>query len=235
MTDSATVSGAVVPEHDLRGVLRVPAFRKLWTALSLSSFGDWLGLLALTALAPRLASEGYAAANVAIASVFILRLAPAIVFGPIAGVIADRLDRRWTMVVCDVARFALFASIPFVGTLWWLLVATFLIEVASLVWIPAKEATVPNLVPRERLATANQLSLFTTYGTAPIAAAVFSGLALLSGIIDNWLPVNEVDLALFVNAATFLVSAATIVIALSTMPDSSASPENTAAATGAEP
>jgi dTMP kinase len=211
VTDSATVPGTVNPEHDLRGVLRVPAFRKLWTALSLSSFGDWLGLLALTALAPRLAGGGYAEANVAVASVFILRLAPAIFIGPIAGVIADRLDRRWTMVVCDLARFALFASIPLVGTLWWLLVATFLIEVASLIWIPAKEATVPNLVPRERLATANQLSLLTTYGSAPVAAAVFSGLALLSGIVDNAVHVvNEVDLALFFNAATFLVSALTI-------------------------
>ena len=128
-------------------MLRIPAFRRLWTALSLSSFGDWLGLLALTALAPRLADDGYAAANLAIAGVFILRLAPAILVGPIAGVVADRLDRRLTMVVCDVARFALFLSIPLVGTLWWLFVATFLIEVASLVWIPAKEATVPNLVP----------------------------------------------------------------------------------------
>ena len=212
VTDSVPVAGTVTSEHDLRGVLRVPAFRKLWTALSLSSFGDWLGLLALTALAPRLADEGYAAANVAIASVFILRLAPAILIGPLAGVVADRLDRRWTMVVCDLVRFALFASIPLVGTLWWLLVATFLIEAASLVWIPAKEATVPNLVPRERLATANQLSLFTTYGSAPVAAAVFSGLALLSGIVDNAVPaVDEVDLALFFNAATFLVSALTIV------------------------
>ena len=154
----------VSPDHDLRGVLRIPAFRRLWTALSLSSLGDWLGLLALTALAPRLADDGYAAANVAIAGVFILRLAPAILIGPLGGVVADRLDRRWTMVVCDVARFALFLSIPLVGTLWWLFVATLLIEVASLVWIPAKEATVPNLVPRERLETANQLSLFTTYG-----------------------------------------------------------------------
>ncbi|MEP6761541.1 MAG: dTMP kinase [Sporichthyaceae bacterium] len=212
MTDPATVPDTVNPEHDLRGVLRVPAFRKLWTALSLSSFGDWLGLLALTALAPRLAGGGYAEANVAIASVFILRLAPAIVIGPVAGVIADRLDRRWTMVVCDVIRFGLFASIPLVGTLWWLLVATFLIEAASLVWIPAKEATVPNLVPRERLATANQLSLFTTYGSAPVAAAVFSGLSLLSGILDNAISaVDSVDLALFFNAATFLVSALTIV------------------------
>ncbi len=201
----------VSPEHDLRGVLRIPAFRKLWTALSLSSFGDWLGLLALTALAPKLASDGYAAANIAISGVFILRLAPAILIGPFAGVVADRLDRRWTMVICDLARFALFVSIPVVGTLWWLLVATFLIETASLVWIPAKEATVPNLVPRERLETANQLSLFTTYGSAPVAAAVFSGLALLTGVLDNAVPgVDRVYLALFFNAATFLVSALTI-------------------------
>jgi len=204
-------SGTVSPDHDLRGVLRVASFRRLWTALSLSSLGDWLGLLALTALAPRLVDGGYAAANLAVAGVFILRLAPAIVVGPLAGVIADRLDRRATMVVCDLARFLLFLSIPVVGTLWWLFVATFLIEVASLVWIPAKEATIPNLVPRERLETANQLSLFTTYGSAPVAAAVFAGLALLSGILDNALPsIDEVDLALYVNAATFLVSGVTI-------------------------
>ena len=202
---------AVVHDHDLRGVLRIASFRRLWTALSLSSLGDWLGLLALTAMAPRLASGGYAAANLAVAGVFILRLAPAIIVGPIAGVVADRLDRRWTMVICDVARFLLFLSIPFVATLWWLYVATFLIEVASLLWIPAKEATVPNLVPRERLETANQLSLFTTYGSAPVAAALFAGLALLTGIIDNAVPeLAAVDLALYVNAATFLVSAVTI-------------------------
>ena len=202
------------PDHDLRGVLQVPAFRKLWTALSLSSFGDWLGLLALTALAPRLADGSYAAANLAIAGVFILRLAPAIVMGPLGGVIADRLDRRLTMVVCDVARFALFLSIPIVGTLWWLLTATFLIEAASLIWIPAKEATLPNIVPRERLETANQLSLFTTYGSAPVAAAVFAGLALVSGMLDNAVSsIDEVDLALFFNSATFLVSALTILAA----------------------
>jgi dTMP kinase len=207
----AAPNPVIAPDHDLRGVLQVPAFRKLWTALSLSSFGDWLGLLALTALAPRLASGSYASANLAIAGVFILRLAPAIVMGPLGGVIADRLDRRLTMVVCDLARFGLFLSIPIVGTLWWLLTATFLIEAASLIWIPAKEATLPNIVPRERLETANQLSLFTTYGSAPVAAAVFAGLALVTGMLDNAVAsINEADLALFFNAATFLVSALTI-------------------------
>jgi dTMP kinase len=138
-------------------------------------------------------------------------LAPAIVMGPLGGVIADRLDRRLTMVVCDVLRFLLFLSIPIVGTLWWLLAATFLIEAASLIWIPAKEATLPNIVPRERLETANQLSLFTTYGSAPVAAAVFAGLSLVSGMLDNAVSsIDEVELALFFNAATFLVSGLTI-------------------------
>jgi dTMP kinase len=168
-----------------RGVLSVPAFRRLWVALSLSSLGDWLGLLALTALAQSLAGGDYTKANLAIAGVFILRLAPAILIGPIAGVVADRLDRRWTMVVCDIIRFLLFASIPFVSEYWYLFVATFLIEAASLVWIPAKEATVPNLVPKERLEAANQVSLFATYGSAPVAALLFAGLSLATGVLDN--------------------------------------------------
>ena len=219
----------VSPDHDLRAVLRIGPFRRLWTALSLSSLGDWLGLLALTALAPRLAQHGYAAQNLAVAGVFILRLAPAIIVGPVAGVVADRLDRRWTMVVCDVARFGLFLSIPLVGTLTWLFAATFLIEVASLMWIPAKEATVPNLVPRHRLEAANQLSLFTTYGSAPVAAALFAGLALFTGIIDNpWPQIDEVDLALYVDAATFLVSAFTI-FRLTAIPAREARPEGEAA------
>jgi dTMP kinase len=48
-------------------VLAIPAFRKLWQAMAFSSFGDWLGLLASTALAQQLAGGDYAKANFAIA------------------------------------------------------------------------------------------------------------------------------------------------------------------------
>ncbi|MGH3342169.1 MAG: dTMP kinase, partial [Carbonactinosporaceae bacterium] len=212
-TNSAR-SSAVKPSHDLGAVLRIAPFRKLWVALSLSSFGDWLGLLAMTALAGALSQGGgYAQQSIAVAGVFILRLVPAVIFGPIAGVVADRWDRRWTMVVCDVCRFALILSIPIVGTLWWLYTATFLVEIASLFWIPAKEATVPNLVPRERLEAANQLSLVTTYGSAPVAAGVFTLLALVTNALATgitFFDANRVDLALYFDAATFLFAAATI-------------------------
>jgi dTMP kinase len=145
--------------------------------------------------------------------VFILRLAPAVLLGPLAGALADRLDRRWTLVLGDLARFALFASIPLVGTLPWLYTATLLIECFALFWMPAKDATVPNLVPRRRLEAANQISLVATYGSAPVAAAVYSGLALLDGVVRHLVPnwhLSPVEVALWFNALTFLISALTI-------------------------
>jgi MFS family permease len=79
-----------------------------------SSLGDWLGLLATTALAAQLSGGSYATANFAIAGVFIARLLPAVFLGPIAGVIADRFDRRRLMVSVDLLRGALYISIPIV-------------------------------------------------------------------------------------------------------------------------
>ncbi len=204
------------PAQSLRGVLRIPTFRRLWIALSLSSLGDWLGLLAITELAAELAagsSGSFAAINFAVGGVFIVRLLPAVLIGPVAGACADRFDRRRTMVVADLLRFALFVSIPLVRELWWLFVATLLIEVAAQFWSPAKEATVPNLVPRERLEQANQLTLVTTYGSAPVAAALFSGLALASSVLGvglDFFRVHQVDLAVYANALTFLVAALTV-------------------------
>jgi dTMP kinase len=203
----------VSTSHRIRAVLRVRDFRRLWLVMSFSSFGDWLGLLATTALAAELA-DGYAAANFALGGVLVVRLLPAVVFGPLAGAFADRFDRRKLMVAADVCRFGLFLSIPLVGALWWLFVATFLVECVGLFWIPAKEASVPNLVRKDQLESANQVSLVTTYGITPVAAAlVFSLLALLTRVLADrfeFFDANRVDLALYINAATFLVSALTV-------------------------
>jgi dTMP kinase len=195
-------------------VLSYPSFRKLWLALSLSSLGDWLGLLATTALGASLTGDATGRkATFAIGGVLIFRLMPAVVLGPFAGVFADRFDRRKTMVICDCIRFALFASIPVVRNLPYLLAASFLVESVSLFWIPAKEASVPNLLPPAKLESANQVSLITTYGTAPLAAALFALLAVLSKTLGAgvaFFKANPVDLALYLDAATFLFSAMTV-------------------------
>jgi dTMP kinase len=209
---SAVPPPAEPAAHDLRGVLRIAPFRRLWVALSLSSLGDWLGLLATTALATELV-HGTAVKLYAFGGVLALRLVPAVVIGPFAGAFADRFDRRKTMVLSDVLRAALFVSIPLVRTLPWLLAASFLAEALSLFFIPAKEASVPNLVPRERLEAANQLSLLTTYGSAAVGAVAFSLLNLLASALAtgfDYFKTGGVDLALYVDAGTFLVSAVTV-------------------------
>ncbi len=188
--------------------MAIPAFRRLWIGLGLSSLGDWLGLLALTAMASSLADATYQKQNFAIASVLFVRVVPALVLGPLAGYIADRLDRRRTLVMGDIARGLIFASIPVVHTLQWVLIATVLIEAITLIWLPAKDATVPNLVPRHRLAEANQIMLSTTYGSALPAAVLFILLSLTTKALHsslNWLE-DPAALALWFNACSFVVS-----------------------------
>ena len=204
---------AAPAQDETRSVLAIPAFRKLWNSLVFSSLGDWLGLLATTALAQKLSGGSYATANFAIAGVFIARLLPAVFLGPIAGVIADRFDRRKLMVFSDIIRAGLYISIPLVNTYLWLYTAMILVECMTLFWSPAKEATVPNLVGKERLESANQVSLLAAYGTAPIAAILFSLLTLFANAIESLFPFNigdSIDIALYVNGASFAFAAITI-------------------------
>ena len=74
---TAPAAAAAVSSVDaIRGVLRVTPFRRLWYATALSSLGDWLGLLATTALATSLA-HGYQAQNYALGGVLVVKLLPA--------------------------------------------------------------------------------------------------------------------------------------------------------------
>nr|WP_280116055.1 dTMP kinase [Micromonospora orduensis] len=201
----------------IRSVLRIRPFRRLWIVLGAASFGDWLGLLATSVFAASQV-QGNTAKGAAFGGVIAIRLLPALVLGPIAGVLADRFDRRWTMVICDLLRFVLFASIPMVAlagasgavVVLWATVATFLIESITLIWIPAKEAAVPNLIPRARLEAANQLTLITTYGLTPILAAVVAAVldrsvrAVAGGDL-GW--AEPAQLALWVNAFSRLATA----------------------------
>ena len=126
------------------------------------------------------------------------------------------------MIIGDVFRGVLYASIPvnlslgIVNKLTWIYVVQFLASSASLFWTPAKDASIPNLVPPDKLEEANQYSLFTTFGTAPVAGVVFGLLALISRVLGSISPyfatANQVNLALYFNAATFAVSALTIYV-----------------------
>ncbi len=193
--------------------------------LGLSSMGDWLGLLAAAIFASGQVT-GSAAKGAAFGSVVAVRMLPALVLGPLAGVVADRWDRRYTMVVCDLTRFVMFASIP-ASTLVthdskvivaWAAIATFVIEAMQMAWGPAKDASVPNLLPRARLENANQLTLATTYGITPVLAGSF--LAALTTIVNELhrstgrSPFEPSHVALYFNALTFLATALTVLFGI---------------------
>jgi dTMP kinase len=213
--DRGKLGNGAARRHHARepGVLSIKPFRRLWIALSLSSLGDWLSIVALTALAPALASGGAVAKSSAVGGVWLATLLPALLFGPLAGALADRMDRRTMMIVGDVIRGLLFVSIPIFPNLTWIYVAKFLAGVTTQFWSPATSASIPNLVPKDKLERANQLSLLTTYGTAPLAAGVFSVLALVSEGLSRVTPLfhtSNVDLALYFNAASYGISALTV-------------------------
>lgn len=186
------------------GVLSVQPFRRLWIAISLSSLGDWLSLLALTALAHAL-TDSYAAQAYAVGGVLAAKLLPVLLFGPLAGALADRLDRRALLLATDVVRFGLLLSVPLVGRLEWVFGAAFLAELASLLRRPAEDAAVPAVVPARLYEQAKKTAVWTVYGTAPVAGVLFAVVALLA---DLFLP--GPDLALYVAAGVFLVGAVVV-------------------------
>jgi dTMP kinase len=186
-----------------KDLLTHPAFSKLLAAQTVSSLGDWVGFVAVAALVNRL---GGAVGAYAVAGVMVARMLPAILFGPVAGALADRMNRKRMMMTADIARGALYATMPFLGKLWLIFLVSFVIECFSLLWSPARDASLPNLVPRRQLANANSLGLVTTYGTLPLGGLIF---AFLAGGSDL-LPVLSADpeaLPLLLDAATFAFSA----------------------------
>ena len=81
----------------------------------MSSLGDWVGFVAVAALVKRLGGDVGA---YAVAGVMVARMLPALLFGPIAGVLVDRMDRKKMMIVADLSRAALYATMPFLGKLY---------------------------------------------------------------------------------------------------------------------
>ncbi|WP_017618512.1 dTMP kinase [Nocardiopsis gilva] len=196
---------------EARDVLKITPFRRLWVSLSLSSLGDWLGLLALMSLAAALTHDsGSFTQYAAVSGVAVLKLAPPILFSPFAGLLVDRVDRRLTMVVGDALRALLYISVPLVGRVDWLLVAAFLTAVVTLFWAPAKDALVPDLVPKAKLRQADRISLITGYGAAPAAAVLFALLASVSVLLAGLFPALDTpaaDIALYANGVAFLAAA----------------------------
>ncbi|HEX5940892.1 MAG TPA: MFS transporter, partial [Anaerolineales bacterium] len=132
-----------------------PAFRSLWLAQVISLTGDWFNTIASVIIVNR-----YAASGLAIGGLFLARALPPFLLGPVAGVVADRFDRRKVLILSDVLRAGIvlcFLLIDRPEHLWLLYVLTVLQFSVSSFFEPARAALVPSLVKSDELLTANTL------------------------------------------------------------------------------
>ncbi|MGH3849294.1 MAG: MFS transporter, partial [Pseudonocardiaceae bacterium] len=200
--------------HEWGGLslLGSPSFLRLWLAQVVSSLGDWIGLVAVLSLTARVGGKSPEAA---IALVMSARMIPGFFLASVGGVLVDRWNRKRVMVACDIGRGLVLATLPFVETVRGLFVASLVLEVLTLLWSPAKEASVPNLVSPGKLTTANSFSLAAAYGTFPIGSALFASLTKVGQWLSGYpafdsLRINQESLAIYADVLTYFLSAVLI-------------------------
>jgi MFS family permease len=176
-----------------------PAFARLYAAQLTSFAGDWFATVALLGLALELTGSA------ALASlVLVLQTGGFAAASPVAGILADRLDRRRLMVVADVARVPValgFLLARDADTLWIAFVCVALLAIGAAFFEPTSSAALPNLVAPERLAEANVL-IGSAWGTMLAVGAALGGLVAVA---------LGRDVAFVLNALSFAVSALLII------------------------
>lgn len=177
-------------------------FRNLLIGQGVSGLGDWMGTIAFMAIALELTGS-----PLAVGGILTLRLLPAAVGGPLAARAVKHWDRRRTMLAMDAVRAGVIAAVPLFQAIWWVYTCAFVLEVASLVFLPARDASIPELVDTEDLPVANGLVLGSSYGTIPLGAGAFAAVAALpfADLFDR-----PFALVFWIDALTFLVSFAFI-------------------------
>ncbi|MCP4435024.1 MAG: MFS transporter [Actinomycetia bacterium] len=214
MTAEEPLSGGP-PEEDgwIGRVFGTRRFFALFNVQVISALGDWVGFFAITSLAASISSQPEGA----IALVTLARVAPGFFLAPFIGVLVDRFDRKKLMVAADLVRAGVYLLLPLVRTVPGLILASFVLEVFTMMWSPAKEATVPAVVPSEKLAQANSLGLVAAYATLPIAGPIQFALKTLNDrlVQVSWLGFLGLNralgdtqtLAFYFDALTFTASA----------------------------
>lgn len=172
-----------------------PNFRYLWIGENASSVGNLLNNIAMLALLFQLTGSGLAIGLIVVAS-----RVPLLLLGPIAGTIADRMDRRKVMISCDLTAAALalgYLLITAPDKAWLVYVFTSGLMTTTLFFNPAKLALLPTIVDQKDLTVANSLRSLTGGIITVLGAAAGGIIGILVGL--QWL--------FILNSLSFLLSA----------------------------
>ncbi len=197
-------------------VLRQRNFALLWFGQLISLTGDYVLIVALPFYIYQITGSALATGIM-----FLVQALPSLFLGSLAGVFVDRWNRRWTMIVADLARAGILLLLLFVHSrdLLWVIYAVALIEqIISQFFIPAKGAIIPNLVEEQYLLPANSLNSTSDAITRLVGPPLGGALLALSGLSS----------VVLIDSASYLISG--IMILLILMPSQSAESESEAGA-----
>ena len=171
-------------------------FRLLWIGQFVSSFGDWLAILALFSLI----AFRWKGTPEQVAGIFVAFILPFALLGPLAGVFVDRWNLKRTMIASDIVRAALVALFALAAVLWQVYAVMAMVSLISCFFLPAMNKAIPHLVKKEELMVANALNAQTIHLTKIVAPAV-------AGLLVAWAGEKACFL---LDALTFLFSAGMI-------------------------
>ncbi len=187
--------GGSAPVGYLEVLRRNRDFRQLWLGQVVSQLGDWFNTIAIYTLVLQLTGSGRA-----VGLVLVARFLPSVIAGPLAGVVADRFDRRHVMIASDILRALVVLGFLFVRRaehLWLLYTLTVLQLVFSTFFEPAKSATIPSIVAPRELVAANTLASVTWSVMLTLGAAI-------GGVATGWF---GTDAAFVLDSLTYIGSA----------------------------
>lgn len=198
--------------------LRNPVFARLYLSQTTSLLGDALTWVGLALLAFELAGEN---SSVILSAALTLRVLAFVILSPIAGALADRVDRKLILVSSDLGRMVVIGLMPFVTQAWQIYGLMFALNALTAFFTPTYQATIPLVTGKDDYGQAIALSGATFELLGVLGPGLAGGVAALIGARSIF----------FLDAATFLVSAALIL----TLPKSLNAPrdpsENSSATT----
>ncbi|AFY73585.1 arabinose efflux permease family protein [Synechococcus sp. PCC 7502] len=177
--------------------LRNPVFTRLYLAQTISLFGDALTWLGLALLAFELAGKDSA---VVLSVALTLRVTAFVILSPIAGAIADRLDRKLILVITHIARMLIIGTMPFVNAVWQIYILVFGLNVFNAFFTPTYQATIPLVIGKAEYAGAIALSA----ATYQLLGVLGPGIA---GSVSAWIGSRQI---FFLDAISFAIAAVLI-------------------------
>lgn len=179
-------------------------FTKLWLAQVVSLLGDWFNTIVISAMIVQY-TDGTGYQGIAVSAFLIARMIPPLLMRPLAGVLADRFDRKRLLIISDVLRalavLGLLITTQGPEYLPLIYVFTIIQFLVSSVFEPARNAIMPSVLYRHQLVIGNTLSSITW--SAMLAIGAISG-----GIVAELFGIRA---ALFIDSLTFVVSALLVV------------------------